>query len=32
MGLYNPKWDLILEDKFPLSGNIKHSKAKKRKK
>jgi hypothetical protein len=32
MGLYNLKWALILEDKFPLSGNPKRFKARKRKK
>jgi hypothetical protein len=32
MILYNPKWTLILEDKFPLSGNAKRSKASKEKK
>jgi hypothetical protein len=32
MGLYNLKWALILEDKFPLSGNPKRFKARKKKK
>jgi hypothetical protein len=32
MGLYNPKWTLILEDKFPLSGNAKRFKKIKEKK
>jgi hypothetical protein len=30
--LYNPTWSLILEDKFPLSGNVKRSKVRKGKK
>jgi hypothetical protein len=32
MEFYNPKWALILEDKFPFSGNAKHFKVRKRKK
>jgi hypothetical protein len=32
MRLYNPKWTLILEDKFSLSSNTKHSKVRKEKK
>jgi hypothetical protein len=32
MRLYNPKWTLILEDKFSLSSNAKHSKVRNGKK
>jgi hypothetical protein len=32
MGLYNPKWALILEDKFSLSGNAKRSNPRKERK
>jgi hypothetical protein len=32
MELYNPKWALILEDKFTLSGNAKRFKVRKGKK